>query len=52
MFHSDNRKSIKPPQKTEKEIFYTWRKDKGFVKNGYIKTDKDGIQQMAKKKIP
>ena len=22
--------------------YYTWRKDKGFVINGYLKEDKDG----------
>lgn len=32
-----------PQEKIKKEVeyTYTWRKDKGFIKNGYIKTDKE-----------
>ena len=33
----------KPQEKDKNRTpFFTWRKDKGFVINGYLKEDKDG----------
>lgn len=33
----------KPQEKDKNKVaFFTWRRDKGFVINGYLKEDKDG----------